>query len=167
VRKFLSMTAIAAAVVAAPMQAQEMVTVPRSPNTIAITASYAEDADFGVGLRYENDLNKLISSMSPNVHFIIGADYFFPGDPVDSYAELNLNLSYQFGDMRRAIGPYFGGGLNLARLEAGPISDTEVGLNILGGLRFRSASRMVPFVEVRYEIGGGEQFVISGGLFLF
>lgn len=166
-RKFLSLTVIAAAVAAAPVRAQEIVTVPRSPANLGIQASYAEDADFGIGVRYENDLNKVISGMSPKLHFILAFDYFFPGDPVDTYYEGNVNLTYQLGDMRRSIGPYLGGGLNIAHVEAGGFDNTDLGLNILGGIRFRSASRTVPFVEVRFEAGGGEQFVITGGILFF
>ena len=164
-RKLLSITAIAAAFAAVPLQAQEIVTVPRNPANLGIQANWADDTDFGIGIRYENDLYKVISSMSNRLHFILSFDYFFP-DGFDYY-EGNINLSYQFGDMRRSVGPYLGGGLNIAHADVGAASDTEVGLNLLGGVRFRSANRWVPFIEARFEAGGGEQFVITGGLLFF
>jgi hypothetical protein len=165
--KLFGLSAVAAIVAVAPLKAQEIVTVPREPANLGLQASYAEDAHFGIGIRYENDVNKVISSAPARLHFIFAFDYFFPEAPVDTYYEGNVNLTYQFGDMRRAIGPYFGGGLNYAHAEGGGISDSEVGLNILGGIRFRSASKMVPFLEVRYELGGGEQFVLTGGILFF
>jgi len=166
--KLFGLTAVAAAVAVTPLKAQEMVAVPQNPANLGIQLSYAEDAHFGVGLRYENDLYKVISGVTPKLHFIFAFDYFFPEAPVDTYYEGNVNLTYQLGNPRRVIGPYLGGGLNYARAEAtGGGSNGEVGLNILGGVRFRSASRMVPFVEVRFEAGGGEQFVLTGGLLFF
>lgn len=167
-RKLFGLSAVAAIVAVAPLKAQGVVAVPREPANLGIQASYAEDAHFGIGLRYENDVNKVISSAPARLHFIFAFDYFFPEAPVDTYYEGNFNLTYQFGDMRRAIGPYFGGGLNYAKAEVtGGGSASEIGLNVLGGIRFRSASKMVPFLEVRYELGGGEQFVLTGGILFF
>lgn len=65
----------------------------------------------------------------------------------------------------RTFFPYLGGGLNIARVEAGTLEDTELGVNIVGGSKF-DAEGVTPFVEARVEIEGGEQFVLTGG-FLF
>lgn len=43
------------------------------------------------------------------------------------------------------------------------ISATEIGANVLGGLRF-SVGRFPVFAEFRVEAGGGKQFVINGGV---
>lgn len=161
------MVVTAALVATMPAVAQDIVAVPRDPASIGLHANWAEDADFGLGARYDHVLNHIVRGMSPKVNIIITLDYFFPRDPIDSYVEGNVNLSYQFGDMRRSIGPYFGAGLNIARVEAGAFRNTDLGLNVLGGIRFRSASRTVPYLEARFEAGGGEQFVITGGILLF
>ena len=41
--------------------------------------------------------------------------------------------------------------------------DTEVGLNLVGGFKFRTSS-LRPFVEVRATIAGAEQIVFTGGI---
>ncbi|MDP2497318.1 MAG: hypothetical protein Q8W44_04910 [Candidatus Palauibacterales bacterium] len=92
-------------------------------------------------------------------------DVFFPDGDVD-YWELNGNLVYNFPvEESRTFFPYLGGGLNIARVEAGTLEDTDLGVNIVGGSKF-DAEGVTPFVEARVEIEGGEQFVLTGG-FLF
>lgn len=164
--KGFTAVAVAVAAIASPLRAQERVAVPREPANLGIQASWADDADFGVGLRYENDVYKIMASAPRQLHFIFSFDYFFPDGGIDYY-EGNVNLSYQIGDPRASIGPYVGGGLNIARAEFGGASNTEIGLNLLGGIRFRSANKMVPFLEARFELGGGEQLVLTGGLLFF
>lgn len=90
-----------------------------------------------------------------------------------TYLEINANVAYSFPlSGSSSLRPYAGGGLNIARSSIDfdlpglrSTSDTEVGLNVLGGSKFGSG-RLTPFAELRLELGGGEQFVITGG-FLF
>ena len=125
--------------------------------------SLAEDADFGVGARVEFDF-----ANSPLT--IIGSfDYYFPDGPVD-YWEINGNLIYNFTiPSAPTVTPYAGGGLNIAHAswDGGNLvddsSDTDAGLNLLGGARF-DAGAIMPFIEMKFEIAGGEQFVVTGGL---
>jgi len=121
--------------------------------------SFGDASDFGVGARLEYTPRRLI----PNAPVVSAAsfDWFFPGGSVD-YWELNYNIAYLF--QADALRPYAGGGLNLAHVSVGSFSDTRLGLNLLGGLKFRTAGRLTPFVEARVELSGGEQFVITGGL---
>ncbi len=42
-------------------------------------------------------------------------------------------------------------------------SDTEVGVNFLGGVKY-PISRLFVFGELRLEAGGGEQFIVAGGI---
>ncbi len=121
----------------------------------------ATDTDFGLGARVEFDFNN-----SPLT--VIGSfDYYFPDGSVD-YWEINGNLIYNF-DIASAptVTPYAGGGLNIAHwsidTEVGSRSDTDPGLNLLGGARFDAGSLM-PFVEMKFTIEGGDQFVVTGGL---
>ncbi|MEJ2547560.1 MAG: hypothetical protein P8125_07045 [Gemmatimonadota bacterium] len=123
--------------------------------------SLATDTDFGLGARVEFDFNN-----SPLT--VVGSfDYYFPDGPVD-YWEINGNLIYNF-DIPSApsVTPYAGGGLNIAHQssdrESGSFSDTDPGLNLLGGARFDAGSLM-PFVEMKFTIEGAEQFVVTGGL---
>ena len=114
--------------------------------------------------------------------FAIGSfDYFFPDDGSGSvegvsydlsYFEVNANVAYPFVIEDSPLLPYVGGGLNLARISldldmpgaSASESETELGLNLLGGSKFDIGAAVVPFLEFRVELSGGEQFVISGGI---
>jgi hypothetical protein len=105
-------------------------------------------------------------------------DYFFPSDPPGggdlTYWEINANLVYVVPLGSPPINPYFGGGLNLAHAGVesplpggGTISlgDEDLGLNLVGGTSINlNNSRLRPFVEARFELSGGEQFVVTAGL---
>jgi hypothetical protein len=124
--------------------------------------SYGEDSDIGVGVRGIYDLENVMSGMEAIGSF----DYFFWSEEgVDdlSYWEINLNAIYKIKLEDSSIQPYTGAGLNYAHASAGGVSDSDVGLNILGGAVFGSGS-IKPFLEVKIEAGGGEQFVVSGGV---
>lgn len=161
-RKLFGVMALAA-LAAVPARGQER------PFNLGAQLSWGDDADLGLGVRYENRLDRLAPSVPLRV---IGSfDWFFPGNDV-TYWELNANVAYQFTLQNSRIGPYAGGGLNIARASVdvagvGSASDTEVGLNLLGGIRFPSTGRLTPYVEIRLELGGGEQFVLTGGLLFF
>jgi opacity protein-like surface antigen len=105
---------------------------------------------------------------------VIGSfDLFFPDiDGVD-YWEINGNVVYLVEVPRSPISPYVGVGLNVARASVEttvlgqPVSasDTEIGLNLLGGVQFEAAPKVKPYGEVRFEVSGGEQIpVITAGV---
>jgi hypothetical protein len=133
---------------------------------IGAQASWGDNADFGFGGR--------LTARSPWVDQAIelsGAfDLFFPSASAGedlSYWEVNLNLVYNIAVKSEVLLPYAGGGLNVAHASTTVASQntsaTEVGANLVGGLKFVVGS-VTPFGEVRYELGGGEQFVLTGGL---
>jgi hypothetical protein len=124
-------------------------------------ASWADDADLGLGARVAVGLPAV------PLEAIGSFDYFFPDGDVD-YWEINANVAYSFSLPASPVTPYAGGGLSYAHVSAdlptgGSASDSEVGLNVLGGVKF-SLPRLQPFAEARVELGGGEQFVLTGGL---
>ncbi|MEN8144359.1 MAG: hypothetical protein ABFS14_05350, partial [Gemmatimonadota bacterium] len=124
-----------------------------------VQANIAEDFDFGVGARVA------LSPPGPSPIKLIGSfDLYFPDDPVD-YWELNGNIVYVVPVQNSAVAPYVGGGLNIAHASVDGVpfaSDTEAGLNLLGGIEFGGT---VPiFVEAKVEVEGGEQFVVTGGI---
>lgn len=147
-RQRLSTTCLAAGLllIASQASARDLV--------FGVQASLADEADFGIGARVVADLSPRRKGLS-----LVGSfDLFFP-DNAD-YWELNANLTHDFAS--RDFTPYAGAGLNLARFggENGG-SDSDLGLNLLGGLEFRNNV----FVELRTELGGGDQdFVLTGGL---
>jgi len=131
--------------------------------------SWADDTEFGIGARAVLDLAQLSSGLEAIGSF----DYFFPEQPLGAdinYWEINANLAYVFQGLP-SLAPYVGGGLNFAHASVSvdalgiPIgaSNTELGLNLLGGARFNMGP-VQPFGEMRIELGGGEQFVIAGGV---
>ncbi len=126
-----------------------------------VQMSIADDADLGVGARVA------LSPPGPSPIKILGTfDIFFPDGPVD-YWELNGNIVYVVPVQNSAVAPYIGGGLNVAHssVDGGTFgsSDTDLGLNLLGGIEFGGALPL--FVEARVEVNGGEQFVLTGGIF--
>lgn len=132
-----------------------------------VQLSWGDDSDLGLGVRVETPLQ----SLGPRVRGIGSFDYFFPDggtDEIDiSYLELNVGLAYSFTlENQEKLAPYVGGGLNFARAAVSAfgesVSDTELGLNLLVGSVFGD-SRPAPFVELRVELSGGEQFVLTGG----
>lgn len=120
-----------------------------------------DDAEFGIGGR--------VLGAIPNTGFaIIGSfDYFFPGNDV-TYWEINGNGVYRFAIPDNPnFTPYAGAGLNIARVSRDvgdeTRSDSDIGLNLLGGLEWDVGS-FRPFGELRVEIDGGEQVVLTGGV---
>ena len=131
--------------------------------------NYGDDSDFGLGARLVLDDPAL-----GEFRFIGSFDLYFPDSPSDvdvDYWELNGNIVYDFDIVNKpTLTPYVGGGLNVAHVSrestsplGGSASDTELGVNLLGGLEF-GMGRLRPFVEIKVELEGGEQFVITGGI---
>ncbi|HSJ13193.1 MAG TPA: hypothetical protein VK939_02185 [Longimicrobiales bacterium] len=138
---------------------------------IGVQGNWSDDFDLGIGARVELNLPNLLTSEGPLANtFLIGSfDYFFPDCPADldcSYWEINGNLAVPFAVS--GLSPYAGAGLNIARIDVGledsdfSGSDTEIGLNLLGGLRFPIGG-VSAYGEARLELGGGEQFVLTFG----
>jgi len=141
---------------------------------IGVQGSWGSDSDLGVGARLEYNLPNLISSTGPLANtFLIGSfDYFFMDCPEGldcGWMEGNLNLAVPVGTS--SLRPYAGAGLNVAVVKVSvdgfdaSESATEVGLNVLGGLRFNLGG-LSTYGEGRFELGGGEQFVLTFGVLL-
>ena len=168
-RKLLGVMAFAAVAAAVPVAAQAQL-----PFRLGGQLSWGDDADLGIGVRYENPLS-MFGPTVRNLRVIGSFDYFFPGDRGGfdvTYFEVNANVAWAFSLPRTRISPYAGGGLNIARADVdaagiGGGSNTEVGFNLLAGTRLPNLGKMTPYVEMRIELSGGEQFVITGGLLFF
>jgi hypothetical protein len=135
-----------------------------------LQADFGSDTDFGLGARAVFGLRSLFPKTP--LDGIVSFDYYFPsgaGGADLTYWEINGNVGYRIPKVRGNLAPYVGGGLNVAHASVsfGGVSgsDTKVGLNLLGGTTFgRAASKMKPFVEGRFNLSGGEQFVLTGGV---
>jgi hypothetical protein len=124
--------------------------------------SYAsDDVDFGVGAHLDYPMRRLFNNAP--IFAQISADVFFPGNDV-TYIEANWNANYRFRIQNSPLAPYAGAGLNFAYADTPAGSDSELGLNLVGGIQFPRAGRLMPFVQARLEIEGGELFVLSGGV---
>ena len=136
--------------------------------------TFGDDADFGIGPRAQVTVPGLGSS---GVWLSGSFDYFFPdsglraSDGDYDYRELNLNV---LGDIPLAritnLIPYIGGGVNVAwkSVPSDAVEDPPerlYGLNLVAGFRFPLVE-FTPFVELRYELEGGEQLLIAGGILL-
>lgn len=127
--------------------------------------NFADDTDFGLGPRLAFDLEEL----GPRFQIIGTWDIYFPDNDALDYWELNGNVVYRFRlPETEEVVPYGGAGLNVARADLDqPVgtetSDTDLGLNFLGGAEFPLES-VTPFVELRVTAEGSEQFYVTGGL---
>lgn len=138
--------------------------------------SYADDFDFGVGLRAMFGTGEVI----PDTRIATSFDLFFPddgGNLVDlSFWEININGHYFFPIENDAIRVYAGPGLHIYNLSADSefftvdgvtlrsVDDDGLGLNLLGGIEFPTQSAVTPFAELKIELGGAEQFILAGGI---
>jgi hypothetical protein len=146
-------------------------------------AASAQRARFAAELNWSSDVNVGIGgrgvfpleSAFPGTPLdgIVSFDYFFPSAPAGTsahYWEINGNVAYRFRVPRStSLGPYAGGGLNIAHVSAtaGTVSGsaTKAGLNLLGGTTFKlTGSNLTPFAEARGELGGGKTFILTGGV---
>ena len=155
-RTTFAIAALAAvAVFAAPRAAQAQV-------TLGPTAAFHGDFDFGIGATVAAPLDALGEGFGLLADFL----YFFPEGNLD-YLELNGNVTYDLPLEDSPVMPFVLGGLNIARasVEAFGVSasNTEIGLNVGGGIEFDAGS-FRPTVGARFELSGGEGFVIWGTL---
>ncbi len=102
-------------------------------------------------------------------------DYYFVEDVTIFGTEFNqsvvtfdINALYEFGVDNQAFTPYAGGGLGSIRssIEANgeSESETEIGLNIVGGAQFETGN-LRPFVQAKINVGSDVTlFGVMGGL---
>src|SRR2546427_1363908 len=131
--------------------------------SFGVELDWGSDPNFGIGGRGVFPLQSLFPKTP--LDGIVSFDYFFPGNSV-KYWEINGDVAYRFRVERSSLGPYAGGGLNIAHASASPGgSDTKAGLNPLGGTTFKGrGSHLTPFAEARGKIGGGKTFTLTGGV---
>ncbi len=125
--------------------------------------SFAQDVNAGVGLRLEQGL---VPPRAHDLRLVAAFDYYFPNSPL-SYWELNGNLAWGFRPGAARLAFYLGGGVNVAHSGIRNVANTgvtNIGANLLAGLRFFTGTRATPYVELRPELGGGNRLVLSTGV---
>lgn len=166
----------AAAAACAALAALASAAVPLDAQLgFGLQASSGEVSDFGLGPRATLELGPLGVRLAGSLEVFFPSDFAIegaePGVEGDvDFWEANLNLHWVLGLPLLPIAPYLGGGLNVRGLKisdtpAGTFDEqrTDQGVNALAGIELRVAG-VSPFVEFRYELGGGEQWVVSGGI---
>jgi opacity protein-like surface antigen len=151
---------------------QDAALAAQRPVKFGVQACFADDVDLGLGGRvvFRPGKAKPVADFEGVASF----DFFFPGENL-GYWELNFNALYVIPSVKGSVKPYAGGGLNVAHASVDDIqifgttfpgaSDTDIGFNVIGGMKFElQTAAMEPFAEVKFELGGGEQFVLTGGL---
>ena len=135
-----------------------------------VQGDWASDTEVGIGARVIVGLGGIVKGFETFCSF----DYFFPSDNSGAdieYWEANANLVYRVNAAGESTTPYLGVGLNFTYTKASTSilgsdvsgDETRGGLNLLGGIVF-DLGRLNPFLEGRFELGGGEQFVATVGL---
>lgn len=130
------------------------------------------DSDFGLGARVEYPLEAWL----PNLGIAGGLNVFFPGDPYDSWWEINAAALYHF-EVNETFTPYAGAGLGFASWKKQytdddffgfssirrSARDSSFGLSAIGGCKFNFDIGVTPFVEARVGVGGGNTLEITAG----
>lgn len=153
------------------------------PISFGAQVSYADDADLGLGVHATFGTGVWFA----NTRVVAGFDFYFPGSTErdfdgigtvkaePSFWEINLDWHYLVGLANAPAHLYFGGGLHVydgsvdLSVEGATASGFDpdgsgVGLNLLGGVEFDLQSPFTPFAQLKIEVGGAEQVVISAGL---
>jgi opacity protein-like surface antigen len=139
--------------------------------TFGAQLSYGDDIEnLGIGVRAYRGLDEFMEGLTGVASFVY---WFWNPEGVDSSTAWELNIDGHYPMAFGEIDGYVGGGINIAYASfktdipiIGTVedSDTQVGLNVLAGATFGSSDKMIPFAELKLELGGGEQLVIQGGV---
>ena len=127
---------------------------------IGPTLAFHDDFDLGLG----GTLTVQMPAIGEGIGFMADFLMFFPSEDNVDYLEINGNVTYDFRLEGSAVQPFALLGLNVARasVDAGSLGDesnTEIGLNVGGGIAFNVGS-LRPSLGGRFEISGGEGFVV-------
>lgn len=88
---------------------------------------------------------------------------FYPGFDPGSLFVLNFDVQYELN--AESLEPYVGAGISWARTSNAGTSDSDVGLNLKGGLVFNPASRTRPYGEAVLNFANGrEDLIFRAGL---
>lgn len=147
----------------------------------------ADETTFKIGPRASLDLNDLNDAFG--AAFGIGADvrlqipdipvqgngsfdFYFADDPWTVWA-VDVNAVYPFNIDNQGFTPYAGGGLGITRWSADveedfigiSVSNTDIGLNLVGGAEFETDSGITPFAQLQLTVAGdADRLGLTGGV---
>ena len=130
-----------------------------------------------LGFNIDNDelflgANARIDLQAAPITLNPGFDWYpFIGSPNVDRSLFVLNFDALYKLTAPSIKPYVGGGLFWSRASrnvggTGSVSDTDIGINLKGGIVFNPLGKLVPFGEAAIAISGGSALLLKGG-FLF
>lgn len=127
---------------------------------VTIDVGDIEEVALGADVRYD-----LSENVDAPIQLAGAFDYYFAGDQggtdVTIYT-IDLNAHYVF-PTEETFSPYAGGGLGITSSEFGDNSNTDTGLNVVGGVEFDTGT-LQPFVQGQITIGDLDRIGITGGL---
>jgi len=164
-----------AAVVAAILGLGALPTPLSAQWRAGVTGAWAEEADFGYGVRMHRGLG---TAFGPSrIEAAISFDRFLPQNDSLSielgYWELNANAIQPLSGPDQRLRLYAGTGISYSRETSNgrdtmgrliENSDSEWRLNLLGGVRLRVAGILHPFIEGRLQVGGWRQLILAAGV---
>jgi len=154
-KKLLCTVALVGMVVAVPGSVQ-------AQTVVGPMAGYHDDLEaLGIG----GFISVPVPALDPNLSIVPSFVFYFPdgGDAL----EVNGDVMYAFEVSEDTpVLPFAFAGLNIFRTKpdfTGASADTDVGLNLGGGVTFRAES-LRPFAGAKFEIHDGTGFLIFGGV---
>jgi hypothetical protein len=144
--------------------------------TLAAAAAGAATTSFGprVGYTHDSGLDQFhfggqawIADVFTNTIVILPSVELGVGNDVTLLA-INGDFVYEFTEFaQNDWGFYAGAGLALNRWDVGDASDTDLGLNILGGVTRKLAGSKTAFGEFRLGLEDSPDFKLTVGLNFF
>lgn len=120
-----------------------------------------ENVVLGVGYRFGVSLDVPVTIAAQP-----GVEYQFTDADGVTLLQGDFNVVAEFSGSN-AIAPYAGAGLGLLYVDSDLTdSDTELGLNVLGGVLFNPSGFGQPFAQARYSTAGLDALTIQGGVIL-
>jgi len=115
------------------------------------------DGDNTIALGVISDLG----TITPLIHLSASLDYW----SVSNFRQISIGgtTKYLFpieGDIK----PYAGGGLNLIFWKADSVSDTDIGIDFVGGVEKELSPNLIGFGEVKYHIDGADYIGLFAGV---
>jgi hypothetical protein len=111
--------------------------------------------EFSIGAHFIKPLTSAIAFYPSFDYYMVDAGTLFG---------INADLRYQM-PAANLQWLYLGAGLGITRSSGEGIpSNTNTGLNLIGGFQPTGSSRIKPFAEARLKIGDGSTFGVFGGI---
>ena len=152
-----------------------MRTLLASALVLLATPALAQDSGFMPYLGYNLDSENVVLGVGYRFGVNLNAPLTIVAQPGIEYQFTDADITVLQGDFNvvaefsgsSAIAPYAGVGLGLLYVDSEfTEGDTELGLNILGGVLFNPTGFGQPFAQARYTTAGFDALTLQGGVVL-